>query len=88
MVYMSHDIKSFSHIGQYAYVQDFAKEVKVLPEVLIVGDVIAYNFPSSGDTYMLVVRNSLCVLTMYINLIPPFVLRKEGFIFNDTPKIL
>ena len=55
--------------------QAFAKEEKGLPEVSILDDVIAYDCPSSGETYLLVVRNYLCVPTMYINLIPPFVLR-------------
>ena len=36
---------------------------------------------------MLVMRNSLCVHTIDINLIPPFVLREAGLILNDTPKI-
>ena len=64
----------FSHSGQYANVQVFAKEIKGLPAVLIVGAVIAYDCPSSGETYLLLVRNSLCVPTLEINLIPTFVL--------------
>ena len=67
--------------------QAFAKDVKGLPEVPIVDAVIAYDCTSSGETYLLVVRNALCVPTMYINLIPPFVLREAGFILNDTPNI-
>ena len=60
----------FSYSGQYADVQAFAKWVKGLPEVPIVDAVIAYDFPSSGETYLLFVRNALCVPTMDINLIP------------------
>ena len=48
---------------------------------------IAYDCKYSGETYLLVVRNALCVPTMEINLIPPFVLREAGLILNDTPKI-
>ena len=77
----------FIHSWQYAYVQAFAKEVKVLPEVPIVDAVIAYDCLSSGEVYLLVVRNNLCVPTMDINLIPPFVLIEAGFILNDMPKI-
>ena len=77
----------FSHSGKYADVQAFAKEVKVLSEVPIVDDVIAYDCKSSGETYLLVVINALCVPTMDINLIPAFVSREAGLIFNDTPKI-
>ena len=49
--------------------------------------VIAYDFQTSGETYLLVVRNALCVPTMEINLIPPFILREAGLVLNDTPKI-
>ena len=77
----------FSHSGKYAYVQDFSKEVKCLPEVPIVDAVMAYDFTSSGETYRLVVRNSLYVPTMYINLILYFVLRESVLILNETPKI-
>ena len=77
----------FSQSGQYADVQAFAKEVKGLPEVSIVDAVIAYDCIYSGETYMLVLRNYLCVPTMYIHLILPFVLRESGLILNDTPKM-
>ena len=50
-------------------------------------DVIAYDCPSSGETYLLVVRNAPCVPTMEINLIPPFVWREADLILNDTHKI-
>ena len=49
--------------------------------------VIAYDCPSSGGIFLLVVSNAMCVPTMYIHLIPPFVLRESGLILNDTPKI-
>ena len=49
--------------------------------------VIAYDFQTSGETYLLVVRNSLCVPTMEINLIPPIIMREAGLVLNDTPKI-
>ena len=55
--------------------QAFAKEVKGLPEFPIVDAVVAYDCPSSGETYLVVVINALCVPTMDINLIPSFDLR-------------
>ena len=54
----------FIHSGKYTDVQAFAKEVKGLPEVPIVDAVIAYDCTSSGETYLLFVRNDLCVPTM------------------------
>ena len=40
----------FSNSGQYANVQAFDKEVKGLPKVPIVDDVIAYHCQTSGET--------------------------------------
>ena len=74
----------FIHSGKYADVQAFAKEVKGLPEVPVVDAVIAYDCTSSGETHLIVVRNSLCVPKMYINLIPPL---KKKLILNDMPRI-
>ena len=54
----------FIHSGKYTDVQAFAKEVKGLPEVPVVDAVIAYDCTSSGETYLLFVRNDLCVPTM------------------------
>ena len=67
--------------------QAFAKEVKGLPKVPIVDAVIAYDFQTSGETYLLVFRNALCVPTMDIKIIPPFILREASLVLNDTPKI-
>ena len=77
----------FSHSGQYAHVRAFTDEVKGIPKVPIVNAVIAYDFPQSGQTYLLMVRNALCVPSMEHNLIPPFILRDAGLVLHDTPKI-
>ena len=75
----------FSNSGKYSNVQGFAKELKGLPKVPIVKAVIAYYCQTSGETYLLVIRNSLCVPTIDINLIPPLILREAGLVLNDTP---
>ena len=49
--------------------------------------VISYDCPQSGQTYLLVVRNALCVPYMEHNLILPFILREAGLVLHDTPKI-
>ena len=67
--------------------QAFSKEIKSLPNIPTVDAVIAYDCQTSGETYPLVVRNALCVPTMNITLIRPFILREAGLVLNDTPKI-
>ena len=58
-----------------------------MPKVPIVDAVISYDHSHSGETYLLNVRNALCVPSMAHNLFPPFIIRESGLIFNDTPKI-
>ena len=77
----------FSQSDQNANVRAFAEEVQALPEVSIVDAVISYDCPHSGETYMLVVRNDICVTSMDNNSVPPFVLREAGLILNDKSKI-
>ena len=77
----------FSHSGQYENVRAFTDEVKGITKVPIVDAVIAYDCPKSGQTYLLVVRNALCIPSMEHNLIPPFILRESGLVLYDTPKI-
>ena len=87
MVVLGKQAFVFSHSGQFANVQAFSEEVKALPEVPIVDAVIAYDCPSSGETFLLVARNALCVPSMDINLITPFIMREAGLVLNTTPKI-
>ena len=77
----------FNHSDQYANVRSFTDEVKGIPKVPIVDAVIAYDFPQYLQTYLLVVRNAICVPSMEHNLIPLFILREAGLILHDTPSI-
>ena len=77
----------FSHSSQYANVRAFTDEFKGIPKVPLVDAVIAYDCPQSGQTYLLVVWNAICVPSMEHNLIPPFILREGGLILHDTLKI-
>ena len=65
----------------------FGINVRALGQEVIVDTVIWYDCQTSGETYLLVVRNALYVPTMVINLIPSFILREAGLVLNDTPKI-
>ena len=58
-----------------------------MPEVSVVDVVIAYDCTYSGGIYLLVVINALCVPTIDINLIPPFVLIEAGLILSYRPRI-
>ena len=61
MVVIGKQAFAFSHGVQYANMQAFSKEVKGLPKVPIVDSVIAYDFQTSRETYLLVFQEySLC----------------------------
>ena len=76
-----------SHSGQYENVRAFTDEFKGIPKVPIMDAVIAYDCLQSGQTYLLVARNALCIPSMEHNLITPFILREAGLVLHDTPKI-
>ena len=59
----------------YAEVRAFADDCKTLQKVPIMDVAIAYDCPSSHETYILIVRNALLVKSMVHNLIPPFIMR-------------
>ena len=61
MVVFGNEAFVFSHSGQSSNIRAFTEEFQALPEVPIVYAVIAYDFPYSGKTYLLVVSNALCV---------------------------
>ena len=77
----------FSHIGQSVNVEEFTEEVGGISKVPIFDAVIVYNCPHTGETFLLVVRNDLCIPVMDHNILPPFILLEAGLVVNDTPKI-
>ena len=68
-------------------VSGFVDDVGTLPSVPIVDAVIAYDFPHTYKTVLLVLRNALYIESMEHHLLPPFILREAGLIINETPKI-
>ena len=65
----------------------FLSDCSKLEAVPIVDAVVAYDFPHTLETFILVARNGLYVHSMINILIPPFVMREAGFKVNDVPKI-
>ena len=83
-------------VGKYAYViADTGKTVDVNPftpdydpiQVKLVDAAIQYDSPHSGESTILVIRNTLSYPSMNNNLIPLFILREAGITVNEIPKI-
>ena len=72
--------------GRTAEVQPFPPEHKSLYQVPIVDAAMQHDDPCTGEIYLLVFKNSLCVPAMTHNLVPPFLLREAGLIVDDVPK--
>ena len=87
MVVLSKHSFIFESSGKTCNVSPFAKELGVASNVPIVDGAIAYDCPTSRETYILIVRNALYMPSMEINLIPPFIMRAGGVQVNDIPKI-
>ena len=73
--------------GKTVNMGPFPKELGSLKKVPIVDCVVAHDCPYSNETYYLAMYNALLVPQMEENLLPPFVVRRQGHILNDTPKI-
>ena len=58
-----------------------------MSKVPIVDAVVAYNFPYSGKTYLLVMINALYIKGMKHHHIPPFILIEEGLTVSNVPKL-
>ena len=83
-------------VGRHAYIiSDTGRMADVSPftpdyasmQLRIVDAAVQYDCPYDGQSYILVIRNTLYVPSMKNNLLPPFILRQAGIKLNDTPKI-
>ena len=77
----------FEKTGRTCNVQPFSTELVIAADVPIVDGAIAYDFPYTKTTYVLIFSNVLHMPTMAHNLIPPFIMIYGGVIFSDAPKI-
>ena len=75
-----------SDTGRVADVSPFTPDYESM-QLRIVDAAVQYDCPYNGESYILVIRNTLYVPSMKNNLLPPFVLRQAGIRLNDTPKI-
>jgi hypothetical protein len=82
-------------VGHYTYIiLDTGRVVDVSPfipnytlmQLRIVDADLQYDCPYDGESYILVIRNTLHVPSMKNNLLPPFILQETGIKLNDTPK--
>lgn len=73
--------------GKSANVGPFSDQLGKIKDVPIVDCIIAHDCHYTGKTFYLAMYNALYIPSMKENLIPPFVVRRQGNIINDIPKI-
>lgn len=74
--------------GRKVNVRGFSDKLGKPMGVDVVDAVVAYDDPQEGDTHPLVIKNTLHVPSMEINLIPPFMMILSGIEVNECPKFL
>ena len=72
--------------GKSANVDPFSEQLGKIKDVPIVDCVIAHDCQYTGLTHYLAMYNVLYIPSMKENLIPPFVVRRQGNIVNDIPQ--
>ena len=72
--------------GKMVEVSPFTPHYKPI-KVEVVNAIIQYDSPLDGKEYMLVIQNALQVPSMSNNLIPLFIMRKNGIMVNECAKI-
>ena len=87
MVVLGEHSFDYEKIGRTFNIRPFYTELGIAADVPIIDRGIAYDFPYTKTTYVLIVSNSLHMPTMVHNLFSPFIMRAGGLIVSDVPKI-
>lgn len=87
MVVLGQHAYIFETTGRTYNVKPFDSTLGTASNIPIVDGTVAYECPYSSKTYILILRNTLYMLSLQHNLIPPFIMREGGVKVNDVPKI-
>ena len=75
-----------SDTGQVVDVRPFTPDYAFMQHQ-IVDAAVQYDCPYNGESYILVIRNTIYIPSIRNNLLPPLVLCDTGTKLNDMPKI-
>ena len=87
MVVIGGEITTIQQTGKFSDVNAFAADFSMMPRVLIVDVAIAYDFPHSGEVFLIVAKKSLYIKSMDHNLVPLFITQESGLYLNEQAKI-
>ena len=73
--------------GKTVDVSPFTKSLGTIQKVQVIDCAIAHDCSFTGETHIIILYNALYIPEMIHNLVPPFVIRREGNTLSDVPKI-
>ena len=80
------EIEIFDDTRKTCTVKSFSESAGRLENIRIVDAVMAYDCPYRAKTHLLLMRNTLHVPELLVNLLPPFILREGGILVDECPK--
>ena len=87
MVVLGNNCFIFESTGKTCNVEPFSSDLGIASNIPVVDAAIAYDCPSTYETYILIIRNALHMVKMNHHLIPPFIMREGGVVVNDVIKM-
>ena len=58
-----------------------------MPEVLVVHAAVAYDFPITSNSTIIIINDALYIREMEHNLLPPTMMRLNGLLVEELPKL-
>ena len=74
----------FESTNRTCNVHPFDPSLGIAPKIPTMDGAVVYEYPYTGEIYVLTVRNALYIPHLRSNLIPPFVMRAAGVTLNET----
>ena len=69
-------------------VTPFSDDFVTMPEVPVVYAEVAYDCPIKGNSTILIINNALYIRDMEHNILPPMMMRLNGLLVDECPKLL
>ena len=69
-------------------VTPFSEDFCMMPEVPVVHAAVAYYFPITGNSTILIINTALYIREMEHNLLPPIMMHLNGLLVDECPKFL
>ena len=69
-------------------VTPFSDDFGMMPEVPVVHVAVAYDYPITGNSTILIINNALYIRDMKHSLLPPIIMRLNGLLVDECPKFI